>query len=308
MPELRKDYILDRYVIIAAERGKRPHEVDSAKASAGKTCYFCPGNESMTPPEIMRKGDWQIRVFDNKFPAVKLEGKPGLDTHNDFYTFADAVGKHEVVVETPEHDKQLWDLSEKQIAQVIEVYVERFKEISQLPGIKYVSVFKNNGAEAGCSIAHSHSQIIAYNILPTIIKQKVRAASKYEFCPYCEIMIREEDSDRRIYSDDDVVSFTPYASRFAYEAWIFPRKHITGMDQLEAKDIKGIARALHRVLAKLKTLNAPYNFFFHYDEDLHLHLQVLPRFSTVKWAGFELSTETIINPVSPEIAAEFYRA
>jgi len=310
MPELRKDYILDRYVIIAADRGKRPHQlVDSAKAAA-KKCFFCPGSEHETPPEIYRVAEdenWRIRVFDNKFPAVSGDGNAIIQTDNDFYTFADAIGKHEVIVETESHDKQLWDLSASQIADVIEVYKLRQEEIALIPEVKYVSVFKNSGEQAGCSIAHTHSQIIAYNLVPPIIQQKEKKTAEYDTCPYCDILAKEAESARMIYKDEHVMAFSPYASRFPYEVWIFPIKHMKSFNELSKETIDSMAIALNKVLTKLKELDAPYNYYFHYG-DFHLHMEICPRFSKVKWAGFELSTETIINPVSPEIAAEWYKS
>jgi len=310
LPELRKDYILDRYVIIATERGKRPHQLDAVEGSEQKKCFFCPGHENETPPEIYRvdeNGKWRIRVFANKFPAVALNGKSDISTDNQYYTFADAVGRHEVIVETASHDKQLSDLSEKKIAEVLRVYKLRQQELSRVEGVKYVSVFKNKGEEAGCSIAHTHSQIIAYNIIPPVIESKTKMAMKDYNCAYCGVIQSERVSNRMIYEDDNVVAFTPYASRFAYEVVIFPIKHITGFDELDDATIYSYAKALKVVLLRLKELNAPYNFYFQYGGNLHLHLEIAPRFSKVKWAGFELSTGTIINPVSPEVAAEFYR-
>jgi len=311
MPELRKDYILDRYVIIATERAKRPHEMAHEEEVVQKKCFFCPGSEDQTPPEIYsikKDGKWQVRVFANKFPAVAEAGNPCIATDNEFYTYADAIGRHEVIVETPNHDLQLADLSVEEISQVIQVYRLRQVEISKIDGIKYVSVFKNSGENAGCSVAHTHSQIIAYNVVPTLVREKERLTRAMGGCPYCNIVAKETDSDRSIYQDDLVSAFTPYASRFPYEAWIFPKRHLSRFDELTIDEINSFAKAVKIILTKLKSINAPYNFFFHYGtNDMHFHFEILPRFPKVKWAGFEMSTGTIINPVVPEDAATFYR-
>jgi UDPglucose--hexose-1-phosphate uridylyltransferase len=148
MPELRKDYVLDRYVIIATERGKRPHQVNAVKSQEAKKCFFCPGNESDTPPEIYRvagKKGWKIRVFANKFPAVADAGNPVITTDNSYYTFADAIGRHEVIVETPDHEMQLADLDPEHIAQVLDVYKLRHASLLEVDGVKYVAIFKNSG-------------------------------------------------------------------------------------------------------------------------------------------------------------------
>jgi len=311
LPELRKDYVLDRYVIIATDRGKRPHQFTEEEKKSDKTCYFCPGNEHLTPPEKYRvaTGDtWKIRVFDNKFPAVVPNGKSVITTDNRYFTYADAFGFHEIVVETSDHTKQLADLSVEEIKEVLDVYRLRINELSKVDGIKYVAVYKNKGEEAGCSIVHSHTQIVAYNLLPQSLQEKENAVKLLGNCPYCEIIQIEKDSDRRIHEDDHVAAFTPYASRFPYEAWIFPKRHVLRLDELTSDEMMSIAGALKRILNKLGELSVPYNFYLHYGTSkLHLQILIQPRFAKAKWAGFELSTETIINPVSPEQAAEFYR-
>ncbi len=312
MPELRKDYVLDRYVIIATGRAKRPQQdADEEKADNKKACFFCPGHEAETPPDIYRvdkKGSWKIRVFNNKFPAVQTDGPQELVTDNNYYTYAGAVGRHEIVVETPDHNKQLAELSAKDLRDVLDVYSKRITELSAVPYVKYVSVYKNQGEEAGCSIAHSHTQILAYNLIPQIIREKERACSDSGNCPYCRIILAEKDSERRVFEDENIAAFTPYASRFPYETWIMPKRHVLRLEELNDSEMLSMAKALRLTLRKLKKLNAPYNFYFHYGiEKLHLQLIITPRFTKAKWAGFELSTGTIINIVSPEKAAEFYR-
>ena len=319
MGELRKDYILDRWVIIASERGKRPHEFKKEKAQPEdpKRCFFCPGNESMTPPEIMRlendnprtkkQWPWKMRVFPNKFMAVKAEGKSEIKTDNQFYTFSDNYGRHEVIVETPDYTKQLWDLKTKEIRQLLDIYCNRIDGIGKISGIKYVCVFKNSGKDAGTSIIHSHSQVIAYNKVPEFIKQKVDASKNYPSCPYCSIISREKGSYRRCYENGSFVAFTPYASRFPFEIWIFPKDHIRSIVDLDASKKGHLADIMAKILIKLKRLNAPYNYVIHNapkDQDLHFHIEVLPRLAT--WAGFEMFG-TVINAMPPEEAAKFYR-
>lgn len=310
--ELRKDYLLDRYVILARSRAKRPHqfskEDDKKKASKD---FFAPGNEDMTPPEtgrISQDDGWKMRWFPNKFAAVRPEGDPDLKTHNDFFTFSDNFGVHEVIVETPDLRKTLADLSEDDLKQLLEVYRDRIEELGSKKGIRYVMVFKNHKKQAGTSIAHSHTQVIAYNIVPADVREKAAAASKYDSCPYCRIIDTERKSDRRISDDGSAVSFCPYASRFPMEAWIFPKDHKKRLKDLGDDELKSMAAHLRNILVKLGRINAPYNFFIHYspaDEDLHMHIEVTPRLAT--WAGFELGSGTIINAMYPEDAAAFYR-
>ncbi len=313
MGELRKDYILDRWVIIASERSKRPHEFKSKSKKEKKgLCYFCPGNEDKTPPEKFciddKQGNWKIRVFDNKFPAEKLEGQFDIQTHNKYFTFSSSYGVHEIIVETPDHDKQLWDMSEEEFAEVLKVYDMRIRELEKLQHIKYVSIFKNHGEKAGTSLLHSHTQIIASNIINQNVAAEAEAVKRYESCPYCEIVDIEKTSDRRCFENDKFAAFCPYASRFNFEAWVLPKMHIKRLSDLDDNGYLQLADIFLRVLRKLKELNAPYNFFIHYSpkgEDLHLQIHITPRLSIR--AGFEFSSDIIITIVPPEDAAGFYR-
>lgn len=186
--ELRKDYILNRYVLVSASRGKRPHQFAErvVETVTSADCFFCPGNENLTPPEIMRipdeKGGWKIRVFPNKFAAAELNGNYNIRTDNKYYTFSDGYGKHEVIAETNDHSKQLSDLSEDEIKDVLKVYVNRISEISKIKGIKYVCVFKNHGNDAGTSIVHSHTQVIGINLIPPLVQEELDAVKKYDHC------------------------------------------------------------------------------------------------------------------------------
>jgi len=310
MGELRKDYILDRWVIIASERAKRPHQFKKEKPpeKAGHD-FFAPGNESETPEEFYRvekDGKWQIRAFPNKFPAVRQQGEANVKTDNDFYTFADAFGMHMVLVETPD-DRQLWDLEVDEIKLVLEGYLAMYEKMNP-DGVKYVTVFKNHKKAAGTSIVHSHSQIIAYNHVPEFVQQKVEACKKHDGCPYCKIIENEKGSDRRCFENDSFVSFTPYASRFPMEIWLFPKRHITHLKELHVdNELDQLSAMLKDILVKLKELDAPFNWVFHVapnGDDLHFHIEILPRLAT--WAGFEYNG-TIINIMTPENAAKYYR-
>lgn len=309
--ELRKDYILDRHVIVSESRGKRPHQFIGKEDIKVAQCYFCPGNENTTPPEIMRipdgKGGWKIRVFPNKFAASELKGNYNIKTDNKYYTFSDAYGKHEVITETADHEKQLADLSEEDIKEVFSVYKTRTEEISKIEGIKYVSVFKNHGKEAGTSIVHSHTQIIAVNIIPQLVNDELNAIKKYPSCPYCEIIENEKKSYRRCFENDSFVAFTPYASRFHYEIWVFPKKHVNSITIMNDAMLLDLAKIMKKILVKLAELGASYNYVLHYhnDDAFHFHIEVLPRMA--EWAGFEYSTNMAINSVTPEDAAKFYR-
>jgi UDPglucose--hexose-1-phosphate uridylyltransferase len=307
--ELRKDYILDRWVIIAAKRGKRPHEFKTESApAAAQTDYFAPGNETFTPPEIGRiaagKG-WKMRWFENKFAALQPEGEPNVRMDNDFFTFAGNYGHHEIIVETPDQ-RQLWDLSVEELAMVLGVYRDRINSLSKEPNIKYVQILKNHGPAGGTSIIHSHTQVMATAVMPPRVLEEIAAVRKFVNNPYERIIAVESKSLRRVFENDAAVAFCPYASRFNFEAWVFPKRFCRTLD--EVGDLRPIAEALQRILVKLRELNCSFNIVLHYapkGSDLHLHFEVLPRIAI--WAGFEFGTDIIINSEPPEDAAAFYR-
>lgn len=316
MNELRKDYLLDRWVIIAKERGKRPDEfVQREREEVEKgLCFFCPGNEHTTPPEISRieeNGRWLVRCFPNKFPATTNEIKK---FDENLLVRMSAYGRHEIIVETPDHDMCFGDIKVEHIAKVVDMYSERLIENKKDPKIKYVLIFKNKGGLAGTSLRHSHTQLISLAMVPTIVKEEVDASKKYikekGNCPFCDIWKKEIKSERRIFEDKYFVAFAPFAPRFSFEAWMVPRRHVTSLEFLNEGEKFSFAGILKKLISRLNSgLNyPPYNFYLHVSpekEDLHFHLELCPRLS--KWAGFELGSGLIINTMPPELAAEYYR-
>jgi UDPglucose--hexose-1-phosphate uridylyltransferase len=302
--ELRKDYVLNRWVIIAAERKKRPREfAEDERQDERAQCFFCPGNEHLTPKEIGRVGGkkWKLRWFPNKFPAVDRTGSPkitgGLLTHGSAY------GSHEIIVETPSPKKQLWDLSAKTISQLLGVYQNRIDELGKRTS--YVAVYKNHGARGGASLKHAHSQVTSLNLIPPVVSDESTKGA----CPYCPVISMEKAGKRRCFENKHAVAFAPYASRYNYEVWLFPKKHRKTLAECTATELDAFANLLHKVLHRLKSLKVSYNYVLHYappGKNLHVHVEVTPRLST--WAGFETNTGVIINSVSPEDAAAFYRA
>lgn len=309
--ELRKDYILERWVILADARKDRPRDFLKQQEKKQGTCFFCPGHEAQTPPESLRiekEGKWVVRVIPNKFPAAVSEGMKEVRTDNTYFTFSNAYGRHEVVIETPFHDHQFHNHSIEEIHTLLGVYNKRILDLSRDSAIKYVVVFKNHGPEAGTSLEHSHTQIISLNIIPPEVQEEVSASHRRGRCAYCDILNIEKSSYRRCFENNTFVAFTPYASRFNYEIWIFPKRHAMRMQDLAENEQMDLASVLKMVTAKLAELGCSYNFFIHYapdGQDLHLHLEVIPRIAS--WGGLEYSSNIVINSVSPETAAAFYR-
>lgn len=306
MNEIRRDYLLDRLVIVAQNRSKRPSDFMQEPPKYGETgeCKFCPGNEKLTPPETGRievNGSWAVRSFYNMFAAVSMDDEC-------------ARGSHEVIVETPEHEKQMCDLSIEQIGRVIDLYAERTRKLEKLEAVKFVSIFKNQGALAGTSILHSHSQLITLPTVPPLIEQEVCEFGKRKAegrkCVFCEISENEAAGPRFVCGDDGFVAFAPYASRAAYEMWIVPKRHVRKTYELKEDEVLSLARCLKKTLFALKRLfkHPSYNYYLHTapaGDDFHFHIEITPRLTT--WAGFELGTGAYINPVPPEQAAAALR-
>jgi UDPglucose--hexose-1-phosphate uridylyltransferase len=334
--ELRKDYLLDRWVVIAKERSRRPTDLAKPHPEPLKNtvCPLCVGNENMTPPAIMlyqkenkqvkrrrdplegeRPRNWLVRCIPNLYPAFTPPEQP-QDTEKILKSedFGYAIGHHEVLVETPNHDEDPADAELPQLELVIKAYIDRFKELSTKPYIKYVSIFRNFGLEAGASLSHAHSQIIATPILPINIEEEQQASKTYHQkhgkCIYCDIIKREQKGPRLILDNKDFVVFAPYASINPMEFWILPKKHAANIQNLTDDEISSLALTLKTSLKALKDLvnDPPYNYGIHQaidGESYHWHLEVYPKLAT--WAGFEKSTSIYINTVIPEAAAEDLR-
>jgi UDPglucose--hexose-1-phosphate uridylyltransferase len=334
--ELRKDYLLNRWVVIATERARRPIDLAKPRPEATKTanCPLCVGNENMTPPavllyqkvdgKIMRSQDplegerpknWLVRTIPNLYPAFTPPRQP-QDTLQIFSAdnFGYAIGHHEVVIESPNHNEDPADAELPQLELVINAYIDRFKELSAKPYIKYVSIFRNLGLEAGASLSHVHSQIIATPMVSAAIQEEQIAAESYRKvhskCVFCDIVKRELMGPRLIMENSDFAVFAPYASINTMEFWIVPKKHASNIKNLTGGEVKVFAQTLKTSLRALKDVvnDPPYNYGIHQsidDSGYHWHLEVYPKLST--WAGFEKSTGIYINTVTPESAAESLR-
>ncbi len=308
--EIRKDYIQEKYVIIAPKRGKRPHDLERPQrlTPAKKAdCVFCPANLKKvaktlaTSNQTRQKGEpWAIKVIANKFPSVAVDNPK-------------AYGRQEVVIETPSHQEEIEDLSTARVAEILKVYADRTKIISQDKKINYILIFKNNGGAAGASLWHAHSQIFATEFLPPNLKDKSQRVQEYKLnhgtCVYCDVIKKEKNGPRRVFEDRHIIAFCPWAPMHNYEIWLMPKRHLDNITLLTPAERLNFANILKKILKKINQLDLPYNYYFHQvvkDQDQHLYMKITPRGSV--WAGVEIGSGLIINPVSPEEAAKFYRA
>ncbi|MGE5197181.1 MAG: galactose-1-phosphate uridylyltransferase [Deltaproteobacteria bacterium] len=337
MPELRKDPIIGRWVIIATERAKRPDQfgTQTQEMPPEKPCPFCEGQESHTPPEIYsirskhtaaNTPGWDLRVVPSIAPFLRIEGD--LDRKGKgMYDLMSGIGAHEIIIETNQHTANMADLSEDQLSRVITCYIDRIVDLEKDQRFKYALIFKNHGWSAGGGrVRHSRSQLIATPVNPKRVKEELMGARNYydyhERCIFCDMVKQEmESKDRLILDIDGFIAIAPFASRFPFEVWIVPKKHSCDFVSLEGQSRVELGRILKKVLAKIKKgLNdPPYNYVIHtapfrrqkagywrsIDYDYHWHIEIMPRLTRV--AGFEWGTGFYICPLPPENAAKFLR-
>lgn len=339
MAELRKDPILNRWVIIATGRSKRPgsyHVEKEVNYTKPEKCPFCEAHESMTPPEIYalrERGSkpngpgWKVRVVPNKYPALKMDA-PLVESGVGMFNMMAGFGAHEVIIETPDHKREAKDQSIDEISNWIHVLQDRAKSLYEDKRVKYVLLFKNKGRAAGASLSHPHHQIIATPVTPKRAKEKLAGALEYfnlkKRCAFCDIIAEEKGiGERIVYENDAFITFCPYASRFPFETWILPKEHCLDFyDRRMVDKTASLAAILKIVLQKLsKAIGEPeYNYLVHatpnripkegywdtIEEDYHWHIELFPRL--IKTAGFEWGSGFYINPTPPEAAARFMRS
>ncbi|MFQ5883020.1 MAG: galactose-1-phosphate uridylyltransferase [Candidatus Methylomirabilales bacterium] len=328
MPELRKDPVTSRWVIISTERGKRPSDFSSEPSRPrASLCPFCPGNEEKTPPEILayrsgggppNSGGWRLRVIPNKFPALMIEGD--LNRQGDgIYDKMSGVGAHEVIIETPNHDETLTTMPEAAVEDLLWACRDRILDLKKDPRFQYILIFKNHGAAAGASLEHPHSQLIATPIIPKRVREEVGGAKQYyeekARCVFCDIIRQElSQKSRLILENVHFLALAPFASRLPFEAWIFPKIHAAYFEDVQRDECINLARILQNTLCRMERVLAspPYNFVIHnspFREDDHLsyhwHIEIAPRLTRL--AGFEWGTGFYINPTPPEEAAQYLR-
>jgi UDPglucose--hexose-1-phosphate uridylyltransferase len=329
MPQLRRDPITGRWVIIATDRQKRPNDfrVERAAIIGREQCPFCPGHESLTPPEVLsyrqnggaaNAPGWDVRVVPNKFPALQVEGT--LDREGDgMFDRMNGIGAHEVIIETPDHDRSLAAMSEPEIERVLWAYRERIVDLKQDRRLRYILVFKNHGAAAGATLEHTHSQLIALPIVPDFVREEVEGARHHfadkERCVFCDIVHQELTDTRRIVVENaEVVALAPYAPRFAFETWLLPKRHAARFEEAPRHEYESLARILKSVLQRMdRALEMPaYNLIVHtapFADDVadlfHWHVEIIPKLTRV--AGFEWGTGFYINPTPPEESAKVLR-
>ncbi|MGV8039410.1 MAG: galactose-1-phosphate uridylyltransferase [Thermoanaerobaculaceae bacterium] len=340
MSELRFDPIRGRWTIIATERRFRPHEFRRREPDPPGELGACPfewGNEETTPPEILAFGPterpcnapgWQVRVVANKFPALRVEGELAREGVGIFDRVA-GIGAHEVIVETPEHMRPMADMEVSQIELVLRAWRERLADLRRDPRIRYALIFKNHGREAGASLYHPHSQLIATPIIPVVVKGELEVAREHwrrkERCIFCDLILQERAlGDRVPWESEHFMLLEPFAASFPFETWLLPRRHRHDFATCPDELLADLAAVLKQFLGRVRALLAdpPFNLILHtapsphprpglpeywttIELDYHWHLEFVPRITHI--AGFEWGSGYSINPTPPEEAARYLR-
>lgn len=329
--ELRSNTVSNEWVIIATGRGKKPASFKKEKRKiiipSKKNCPFCNTGKIRNASLIFSRGhriysdkipqNWTTIVIPNKYPAL-IPSDSLNEKMDGFFRTMDGVGYHEVIV-FRDHQKPLALFTVDQLEEAITAYKDSYIELMKKPFTKYISVFHNYGMEAGASIFHPHSQIMAAPVIDPDLERAIINSKKYfktkRKCVYCEMNLWEIDKKVRIvYENLEFLVICPFVSKSAFEMIITPKKHMHCFERINHAQIRYLSGALKEALYRLhKALDDPsYNFYIHtspvnsgnYDY-YHWHLTILPK--TATWAGFELSTGIEISTIEPEKAAQYLR-
>ncbi len=326
MPELRQNRFTKEWVIVATERARRPDQL-AVKREAKvlpphvATCPFCAGNEQLTPPEVMRIADgdgWQVRVVPNKFAALSRDADLRRTIVRSRRTL-NGFGVHDVIVETPDHSLTTALMTDGHVASIIRCYKRRFDDLSSDPRIAHITIFKNHGVDAGTSLEHPHSQLIATPIISSQVRGRMYEALRHydEFgeCIFCTALAEElEENTRIVAASEHFVALEPFASATPFATYIYPLRHMASFGHITDAEIADLAHVLRTVLAKLYVglKNPDFNYAIRTAPAecagvgyYHWYLSIIPRLTHV--AGFELGSGLFINTVLPEAAAEFLR-
>jgi UDPglucose--hexose-1-phosphate uridylyltransferase len=326
--DLRKDYVLDKFVVLpeATHAAAEDDDISSDHTS----CPYCPGNESMTEPAILalvvKDGmlqrlsdsedstidDWSVRVFQSKKPVV-VTGSATAYSDKPLYS-EPAYGYHQIVVASPDHKLSLSQISVEQWGNVLVVVQDRVRWLYTQKSVTYVSIYVNSGVGAGAQGMHPHLNIVTFSTIPPTIDMEAEGSHRFMnengSCPSCSIIGVESSGPRQVLATDSFLAFCPWAPTYPYEFWIYPKRHITSFSKITQKEINDLALMLRATLGGMsKGLgDPPFNLAFHLSPEkknsrlIHWHIEVYPQMNT--WSGLERGFGVFINNVRPEKSAE----
>lgn len=323
--ELRQDLVTGDWVVIATGRAKRPEDFSKNVRQIPKDnideCLFCDPEKTKQEKDVLiyrqDDGEWTLRVFPNKYPAFSSDCDPKSLSEGPYFAM-NGFGYHEVLV-TRDHKRHMAFLSEMEIAEVFDAYQDRYLALMKEKNINYISIFHNHGKEAGASIAHPHSQLMAIPVVSPYVKLELDGSESYYKSNtnfVYEVMEEHEirEQKRIIFQNDRFIAFCPFSSRVAFEVWVMPKYQQPYFERINNEDKLKLAEVFKKAMVGIcEALNDPaYNFYIHTapcdgkDYPFYRwHIEILPH--TASWAGFELETGIEISTIQPEIAAEYIR-
>ena len=325
MGDMRKDYLLERSVIVSTK---------DRKNTSSKKCPFCPGNESMTNPSMLalvaKDGmlqrlqdsddffvkDWCVRVFESKNPAVSISPE---NSYSDLPLYSEpAYGYHYIVVASSKHAETFATLDVEQWGNTLVVIQDRLRWLYTQKGVTYISIFINHGKNAGAVIDHPHVNMISFSNIPPVIEAEAEASHRIlnekGVCPMCQTINTEMGGPRQVLQTDGFVAFCPWAPSHPFEFWISPKKHSTVFSKISQKEINDLSLILRSTLGGLSKhiKDLSYNLVFHLSPEkknsrqIHWHIEVYPL--TNSWSGLERGYGIFLNDSSPEKDAEILGA
>ncbi|MFW5973223.1 MAG: galactose-1-phosphate uridylyltransferase [Bacteroidota bacterium] len=325
---IRRDPLTGDWVIIAPERGRRPgarpgRSVDD-RDRARHRCPFCPEHEDELAHILLETSSpdhpagWATRVVDNKYPAVSADRARLL--RNGLYATMSAGGRHEVIIETPDHRRDFADAQTSELTTIVETYAARMESIRRERPDLHPVLFKNHGPRAGASLRHPHSQLIGVPVVPQAVRNRERRSRAYfnrsGRCLLCAVLSREVKHGRRVvYEDDHFLAAVPFAASAPYELLLIPKRHLADLSDITSEEVGGLAlhfQILSRIL-RSQLYDPDLNVLFMTPSpsylrhpSSHWYVLIRPRFGTD--AGFERATGMRINASRPEDDARLIRS
>ena len=330
MYEIRRDPTTNEQVVISTERAKRPLDTsplsEAQPHTSDQDCPFCPGNEHRTPPEIFAQRshgnaddpNWELRIVPNKYPAL-IQNAPNIDIEPGLFDRMPGEGRHEVVIETPDHDLPFGQNSDLKVAALFRSIKERVSVLRKLPEVEYVAVFKNAGRKAGISLSHPHSQILALPLIPPALHRRMKRIDQFfevrGGCLICNIIEDEiKKGARVVFTNGQVLVLAPFAPKTPFETWILPCEHVSLFEKMSDRTLVSMAIETRNLTAAITQELGHLDFNLNFIDGsstldpagrFHFFLKVVPRVTAV--AGFELGTEMFMNTHAPEEAARTLR-
>ena len=314
---MRLDALTGDWVSIAGHRQNRTF------LPPADECPLCPTGHGTVSSEIPAD-DYDVVVFENRFPSFANEYTTPVPSANPLLTQAAALGRCEVVCFTSDHGASFSSLSPERARTVVDVWADRTRELSALDVVEHVFIFENRGQEIGVTLHHPHGQIYAYPFLPTRTAQILRQATEHRERTGrllgADLLATELDSGSRVVIRGTAwTAYVPYAARWPIEVHLVPNRDVPDMVALDCDERDELAEVYLDLLHRLdryyegpggSPIALPYIAGWHQapvrqGRDVsRLHLQVMSVLRApgrLKYlAGSESGVGAWVNDVAPE--------